>query len=448
MQEPESIRAYLQAVEDQIRWKRARPVLTRELARHLEDQRDAFIADGAQPEDAERHAVEDMGDPVALGAELDRVHRPRPQWGLLALTLALALAGAFLRVSLTAGWIDGIRGDRTLLAMILGTAALLGMYFLDISRLARRPRMIYLALLAAGIVSWYISPTFNAVPYYTRYIILTYPVAYALWLYSCWEKGWTGFLLAILGGVPPALIAAMTPYLMGLLLFLFTGLTLLLYAVWQNWFGVPRRAAAGCILALLLSVTGILAYLVAQGIGASRLENALHPELDPLGRGYQGVQIHRVLEASRWVGEGDLGPGVSFERFLPEAAYDMIPTTLIYHLGWMPYILLTALTLGLSAWLLLRGLRQKHRLGRLTVLAASLTLALQCLSSILLNTGFVLFSASYPLLSGNLHAITDMALIGLSLSVFRGDTIAREESAEPAPRLRRIKRIRLKIEYD
>ena len=32
---------------------------------------------------AQAEAVRQMGDPVALGTDLDRIHRPRPQWGLL-----------------------------------------------------------------------------------------------------------------------------------------------------------------------------------------------------------------------------------------------------------------------------------------------------------------------------------------------------------------------------
>ena len=68
---PESVRGYLDAVEAQIRWKRARTVAARELETHLEDQQEEFLAEGHPPEEAERLAVEDMGDPVAVGADLD-----------------------------------------------------------------------------------------------------------------------------------------------------------------------------------------------------------------------------------------------------------------------------------------------------------------------------------------------------------------------------------------
>ena len=42
----DTIRAYLDTVQEQIRWKRARPVVVRELEQHLADQRDAFLEEG------------------------------------------------------------------------------------------------------------------------------------------------------------------------------------------------------------------------------------------------------------------------------------------------------------------------------------------------------------------------------------------------------------------
>lgn len=96
MWQGKTIDSYLEAVAEQIKWKRARPVVTQELRQHLEDQRDAFAAEGR--EDPEQLAVEEMGDPVDIGAQLDGLHRPRPQWGLLMGTILLALLGTVLQL--------------------------------------------------------------------------------------------------------------------------------------------------------------------------------------------------------------------------------------------------------------------------------------------------------------------------------------------------------------
>ena len=112
--------------------------------------------------------------------------------------------------------------------------------------------------------------------------------------------------------------------------------------------------------------------------------------------------------------------------------------------GWVPLLVLLAALGGLFLWLLVKGLRQSYLPGRLVVLAVTLTLGLQTLFSAALNFGFVLFSASLPLVVGNFQTVVDMALIGLALSVFRGDSVAREEPGGPLPQR---KRLRLRIEY-
>lgn len=123
---PDRISAFVEAVGAEIRWKKARPLLTEEIRTHLLDQRDACVAQGMAEDEAQAEAVRQMGDPVALGADLDRVHRPRPQWGLLALALMLAAAGAFLRFSLTADVPYVSLQDRQmdLLGGLMGAAAL------------------------------------------------------------------------------------------------------------------------------------------------------------------------------------------------------------------------------------------------------------------------------------------------------------------------------------
>lgn len=427
MPERETIQGYLAAVEEQIRWKRARPAVARELEQHLEEQRDAFAAEGNAPEEAERLAVEEMGDPVVVGVELDRIHRPKPQWGLLSLTLLLALAGGFLRVWLTAGWGGGhlaVEPVRTLTALVLGTVCLLAAYFLDYTFLGRHAKKVYAAAVAAGLLSLWLSPDINNASYYTRYVVLCYPVAYAVWLYACREKRWKGIFLAILGGVPLALVCWLAPFVQALFLLLVSGLVLLLAAARMDWFGIGRLPTAAVPLgvALLMALGGC--ELLRHGYGAYRIAVLLHPEVDPLGGGYQAMMARTALTGSQWLGEGGMGTQYGqypYEILMPEANQSMFLTSVIYKLGWLPFLLLALALAALLGWLLLRCLRQRSRLGQMLALAVVLTLGIQAVFSVVLNLGFVLWSAEFPLVVGNLHTVLDMGLIGLALSVFRGD---------------------------
>lgn len=84
---------YLSAVQKQIRWKRAQKVVLEELRQHIDDQVDTFISQGMNRQEAIQHAIVQMGDPITVGLELDRIHRPKTDFGLLFLTIGLITIG-------------------------------------------------------------------------------------------------------------------------------------------------------------------------------------------------------------------------------------------------------------------------------------------------------------------------------------------------------------------
>ena len=436
----ETVKTYLDTVQEQIRWKRARPVVARELEQHLTDQRDAFLEEGADMEAAERMAVEEMGDPVRVGTELDRVHRPKPQWGLLAATLALALLGGFLRVWLTASgaeYYENIDPTRTAISLVMGSGCLLGAYFLDYTWLTRHALGVYIGAVVLGLLSLWLSPMRNNASYYTRYVALLYPTVYAVWLYACRGKRWRGLLLAVFGCVPLAAIGLLAPYLLAVFLLLVTGLVLLLTAAASDWFGVGRGKTAAAVVTAAVAIAGSAVWLAwKEGYGQKRLLMFLHPELDPLGNGYQAMSVRTALSVSQWLGEGSWSEAISsrpYEWSVPDWNRDFLLTTVVYKLGWLPFLLLVLAVAGLVLWLLWKCLRQKNQAGRLVALSVIVPLGLQAVFSVMQNLGYLLFSASMPLVTGNLPTVVFMGLIGLAMSAFREDTIARTSGVARRP---------------
>ena len=440
------IRGYLDTVSDQIRWKRARTVVVRELETHLEDQREEFQAEGHAPEEAERLAVEEMGDPVAVGTDLDRLHRPRPQWGMLAMTLALLLVGSWLRYALTragAPWDEDLDPFRCALSAAAGAVVLMVAYLLDVSRLLRWAKWVYIGAVAVGVLSLHLSPTVNNASYFTRYVVLFYPVAYALWLYACRGKGWTGLLAAVAGGIPLTVVCMCAPFVQGMLQLMVIGCFLLLLAIQMDWFTVPRRQGLAAVGGLAAVMAGAVMWLLfGAGYNAARIQIFLHPEIDPQGAGYQAVMARRILGASRLMGKGgDLpiqlntvqGMELPPEMMLPEWNHDFLPTTMVYKLGWLPYLLLLAALAVLLLWMLRRCACQQSQSGKLLALAVGLTLAGQSAFAVALNLGFVLFSAQLPLVTGNLHSVVACALIGRAQAALRAVYIW-GHPAGPGPR--------------
>lgn len=444
MWEYDSIPHYLETVASQIRWRRARSMVTWELEQHIEDQREAFAAEGHT--NAQQMALTEMGDPVALGKELDRVHRPVPQYGLLALTILLALSGAILRIWLTADWAHydkNLDPGKTLLAFAIGCVALLFGYFLDVSWLGFQGKTVYLCVLVAGVVALVVSPRAGGVPYYARYIVLCYPVAYAFWLYTCRQRGWLGLVLSIAGGIPLAGICMLVPSLFGLVTLLASGFVLLMVAAENDWFALGRRKSllAVTILTVFLAGTVCFRFFSSDHI-LLRWNAAIHPEQDTSGMGYQAYIIKKALNISRWFGEGSWSPDISFAEAVPGCESDALLTTLIYKAGWLSFGMVMILFAALMGLLIHRCLQHTSRLGTVVALAVAITLLTQAFCSVAWNLGFTVLSASFPMVTGNVNTILNMWLLGLALSIFRGERIAWEHTGRETLR---IPRYRIKI---
>ena len=65
---------YLQLVTDQIRCKKARPDVKTELENHILDQMESYRNEGMEEQEAMEQAILEMGDPIEVGVELDRIH--------------------------------------------------------------------------------------------------------------------------------------------------------------------------------------------------------------------------------------------------------------------------------------------------------------------------------------------------------------------------------------
>lgn len=376
-----------------------------------------------------------MGDPVTLGAGLDRVHRPKPQWGLLILTALLAILGLLLR----SVWMRQVWGPefhtmgRSIFAVCVGFALMTGLYFLDLSRLGAKPVLCYALIAGTAAASRLFSSQTIGVSYYTQYLLLLFPTAYALILYALRGRGTAGVLLAGAAFLPLALLTIMTPSFSSLLLLSLCGLILLLSCIADGWFGGRKGVQMAIVFLAVAAAVIWIAVLIGMGYGQSRLVILLHPENDPYGLGYFPMLIRELMQGAKWIGTGTAGELFRALDALPEEfASNFLLAWVIHQFGWLPAFLLTAvLTLFLAVGLRC-CLRQKNALGRLLSAAVMLTLLCETGQYVINNFGFiVLRGLQLPLLSnGNFYTIVNLALIGLALSAFRGENIPMFERGE------------------
>ena len=403
--------SYLAQVDEQIRWPRVRPALRRELMGHLEEQRDACLADGMDESSAEVEAVRQMGDPVLIGQQLDAVHRPRPQYASLLLAAILAICGALIRIH-----IGGSSPARSIAAAALGFLLLLVAYFSDYRRLVRYGGWIYLATVVLGYAARQWWPWIFQSGRLFQYVSLLFPLAGTL--AACALRGKRrGFWLA---GLAYGLLLWLSYWMisaLAMLLVTLCGTVTMLAAVRQSWWPVRKKPAA----ALVITVSAAaLAALTWARWDTLLFALGMDPQYYPYA--FSDTVVRQVLELAPNWGSADLPLGLtqSFAYLsFTDHASDYLLTLLVCQLGRIPFLLLCGTFVLLLILLCVRCLRQLRGSGGVLAASVFLTLAVQFVSSVLFNCGVRLFVAYFPFVMGNLNTVIDLALLGVALSVFR-----------------------------
>lgn len=93
------VHEYLKTVEEQIRCKSIWEDIRTELLGHIEEDTEYFRRKGMSREEAVERAVEEMGDPVETGIELDKVHRTRLDVKLLLFFIGIDLLTVVLAIA-------------------------------------------------------------------------------------------------------------------------------------------------------------------------------------------------------------------------------------------------------------------------------------------------------------------------------------------------------------
>lgn len=423
---------YLDTVRRQIRWKKAQNPVLEEIQNHLLDQKDAFIRDGDDEETAVLKAIAEMGDPVVIGSQLDRAHRPKADWPLLGLTAILILLGLFIQFMIGTDSNSGMEMfHKQVIWSALAVIVLLAAYFLDYTILGKHPLLICFLLMTITLGDYWFS-SIRGYGYTAIYPLLLFPAVFAGFVYRMRNERYAGLALCGAVVIAVALLILRIHNMTALFLIMISCLTILTIAIAKGWFNVRKVYA---LLATYLSCAALCSVIffrvLNQGYAHSRLEFIFKPWLEPTGVGYMGTLIQRFLLNSRLVGEG--APVVGYGQLpaaeiLPAANTDFVLTYLIYKFGWVLFIAIILVFAAFIARSAIISKKQKNALGQLVSLAIIVTFAVQLLTFIASNLGFLLFSPlSLPLISyGGRALLVNMCLIGFMLSVFRTGSLTRD----------------------
>lgn len=419
---------YLEILTGQIRCRLAHDPIREELRHHMEDQKEAYLEEGMDEEEAEETAVLDMGDPVRTGEEFDRLHRPKMPWRMIGLIMLVSLTGLMLQYLVIGPESDYVDFRKQFFLLLLGFAVMMTVCFVDYSRIVSRAISIYLwmnllinffgdtwGVKVNGSTKWiYIAKLGLSIE--QPVLALLFIPLYAAMLCEIRGQGYAGLLKTTLLMMLGALQVLRIPSTATLFI-LFAAFTFLLnLTVAKGWFKVAKKRLLAVYWGAAAAVTGWILYNV---VNAPHQQTRFH-RLFGLGEGILPTTtlLRKMLRGARWMGEGI----VQGDGDLSYADYMLAYIISRYGIG--IGIAVTGAILFLILLLFRKALAQKNESGMLIGVSCAMVFLAQVLLYLLSNLGIVAAAGYCPFLSyGGTGMIVTFGMLGLMLGVFRYENV-------------------------
>ena len=143
------IQDYINEVCSQVRFKKVHQEIKLELETHFQEIVEEYLEQGFSEEEAIDKAISQMGDANLIGKQLNKVHKPKPEWSILLLSLL------FINIGLLAMYFiqkqelltNGMRlFEKSLLFSFISLISIVSLYFLIIVNWKNTPDTFILEL--------------------------------------------------------------------------------------------------------------------------------------------------------------------------------------------------------------------------------------------------------------------------------------------------------------
>ncbi|WP_461207668.1 FtsW/RodA/SpoVE family cell cycle protein [Clostridium sp. DL1XJH146] len=432
------ISKFLSDVCTEVKYKEVHPELANELQGHIEELKNEYIENGMNEDEGIKKAVQQMGDPFEIGKKLNKTHRPKTEWSIVALIIAMVFIGVITLLSLSSSDNINLSYKAYIMYLIIGFVACIGCYFFDYTKLKKYSLHIFVATLVFLFFSSFFSIRVNGMPYLRigPFSIITsilfiplFLLSFAGLLNNCisdsvnYRKKLMG--ISFLAIISIVLIAG-TLQSMPNAIFLSCGYIAILGVAGNGKdFKGNRKEFLLIIYCGVIGFIGVLFfYLLNNPYMHTRLLSFINYASDPNGSGYINSNLNKMLSGSKLIGKSEalyINVNGINSFAIPEMNTEFAFAYIVSAFGWIAAgVVMIVFVLTFSRMFL--ATRKIHSsYGKLISVAIITVFSLQVITSILMNLGlFPITGISLPFISyGGSNFVSNMILLGLLLSVYR-----------------------------
>ncbi|EAD3232879.1 FtsW/RodA/SpoVE family cell cycle protein [Listeria monocytogenes] len=404
---------YLGKVIAKVKSKQAHSMIKKELSSHLEELSDSFQRRGLSIEDADKKAMQEMGDPSAVGKNMNQLHKPRMDWLLIALFILLAGIG-FLPLMSDVVSPNSFFIKKQIVWLALAILALIGFLFFDYRKLKNLWMYFYAAALILFFTPFLVGISLTGGGRWVSLggIMIDSPAISLFLFFLAWAgiftkvtdfKGWKKLVMLLILFWAPVISYTMINRLVFSIIYFLCVLVMSIFYYRRNQFAI-KVALGNLLVGIIFISTMILKF------SSSYLSDNL-------------ISVKAILSQAGWFGKG-----LHNNLTIPEAHTDFVFPFLVYSFGWVFGIFLCLLLLVFILRISLNAFKTKDLFGRLLTIGGAVLFTVPAFWNILMGLGIVpIMVVPLPFISyGGSMLLVYAALLGLILNVYR-----RKDIVEP-----------------
>lgn len=449
------INEFLNSVCDQIKYKPIRNTIAEELKDHIEDKKEELIEMGQNEEEAEKNAVEQMGDAEIIGKELNKVHRPRLDWKLLIILVVLLIFGFVISYIITENehtemmqyMKEGVSKYITTNYMIkyvcfvgLGFALGVIIYFCDYERIKNKPLILYIIATVVIILAFLFGISVNGINFLRigNYSIRSntiavplYILAFIVFLENINEENKltklfkeknikinANVLKLVVLSLISLLMLSLIPSSSSVIVLAITYLILATKKVVSESENKRKHLLMLWGIPIIVGTVVVLFEVLANPYVLDKFISVYNPEEYKETEGWRALNRKEIIESAQKFGEaGNMSDAI----YLFDGFGNNEIISILAHFGWIPTVTLIIAVLAFSIKLVINSFKIKEKYGSLIILGIGCMFILQSIFNVLMNFN-LLFDASFNLpfvTYGCGELVVNMMCLALIFAVYR-----------------------------
>ncbi|MCL9635717.1 FtsW/RodA/SpoVE family cell cycle protein [Priestia megaterium] len=409
----EQRKSFLEQVQSQIKSKEAKAFVSAELHHHLNEVKNYWLQKGISDDQAEEKAVTQMGNPISIGQNLNRIHRPKVDWVTLSLFAAALLLG-FLPLLSQDGMVDNHFSTYKVVFVILGAMLALVMMFIDYRKLANKGWLFYLL---GTLLLLFLTKNFNTFTEGQSVFKVGPLKIEGLMAIPFFFLAWAGFFQSNRFKMWKFLLL----FLLSLYFFLQCGLTTLFIYVTLTftmiWWSKLNKKKIAIVLGsgfALVAAWGIIGWMTVAYYQKYRVLSFINPYNS---EEYFGLsKVHHLFMDAGWFGKHSF-----VDQMIPQADTNFVFLSFTYYYGWLFASILFLVLSLVVVRIVLIAKRIGDSYTKLLLVGVIIIYTVQLVGHVGMIVGFFpMTNMSLPFISyGWMPVLLNAFLIGIVLSIYR-----------------------------